>query len=59
MYYEIYRDAEGEHRWRMKTDNGRIVGDSGQGYKTHSGALKASRRVWSLNQSFFYKVRES
>lgn len=33
MTFEIYKDARGEFRWRLKASNGRIVADSGEGYK--------------------------
>lgn len=45
--YEIYRDTSGDHRWRLKASNGRIVA-SGEGYKTRAGAragVKAHRRA--------------
>ena len=29
---EQYVDSRGEHRWRTIAANGRIVGDSGEGY---------------------------
>jgi uncharacterized protein YegP (UPF0339 family) len=29
---ETYRDATGEHRWRCRATNGRIVATSGEGY---------------------------
>lgn len=32
MTFEVYQDAAGEYRWRLKEANGRIMGDSGQGY---------------------------
>ena len=31
--YEVYRDAAGEWRWRLKASNGQIIA-SGQGYAT-------------------------
>lgn len=37
--YEHYRDVAGEHRWRLKASNGRIVA-SGEGYKTRAGVLR-------------------
>lgn len=40
----IYRDARGEWRWRIVARNGRIVADSGEGYKTAAGALRAWHR---------------
>jgi uncharacterized protein YegP (UPF0339 family) len=42
---EVYRDAKGEHRWRMKASNGRIVADSGEGYGTHAAAHRAAVRI--------------
>lgn len=31
--YEVYRDVSGEWRGRLRAANGRIVLDSGEGYK--------------------------
>lgn len=31
MEYEVYEDAAGEYRWRLRASNGDIVGDSGEG----------------------------
>lgn len=31
---QTYIDGQGEHRWRMRSVNGRILADSGQGYRT-------------------------
>ncbi|ELZ22684.1 hypothetical protein C475_16321 [Halosimplex carlsbadense 2-9-1] len=36
--FEIYEDAGGEHRWRLRHRNGNIMMDSGQGYSDRSGA---------------------
>jgi uncharacterized protein YegP (UPF0339 family) len=32
-YFETYRDARGEYRWRFWSPNGRKMADSGEGYK--------------------------
>lgn len=40
--FEIYRDRAGEWRWRLKAGNGRIVGDSGEGYASESNARRAA-----------------
>jgi len=32
MTFEVYQDKAGEWRWRLKSRNGRIVGDSSEGY---------------------------
>lgn len=30
--WELYKDKRGEHRWRRKASNGKIVGSSCEGY---------------------------
>lgn len=32
--YLIYKDLAGEYRWRYQAVNGKIIADSGEGYKT-------------------------
>jgi uncharacterized protein YegP (UPF0339 family) len=44
MVAEVYRDASGEWRWRLKARNGRIVADSAEGYKRRGKALNAVHR---------------
>lgn len=46
MRFLIYKDAEGEWRWRLVAANGNILGDSGQGYK--GSVTKVTDRVRSL-----------
>jgi uncharacterized protein YegP (UPF0339 family) len=36
--FEIYEDAEGKWRWRLRHRNGQIMADSGQGYADRPGA---------------------
>lgn len=36
---EVYKDRKGEWRWRVIAPNGRILGDSGEGYKRRSAAV--------------------
>ena len=33
MRFELYRDAGGEWRWRLRTQNGNVVADSAEGYR--------------------------
>ncbi|HUT62220.1 MAG TPA: DUF1508 domain-containing protein [Phycisphaerae bacterium] len=33
MKFQIYYDGAWKYRWRLKAANGRILADSGQGYK--------------------------
>lgn len=43
---ELYEDAKGEHRWRAKDTNGRIVADSGEGYVNRSFASEAAHDLF-------------
>jgi len=45
MKIRIYKDKRGEWRWRMVARNGRIVADSGEGYTTKRGAVRAAWTV--------------
>jgi len=37
---EVYRDASRDWRWRLKAANGRIVADSGEGYRRKSSMIR-------------------
>ena len=39
MTYYYYKDSKGEWRWRLKAANGRIIADSGEGYKSEHECL--------------------
>lgn len=39
MYFEIYKDAKGEFRWRLKAGNHEIIATS-QAYTTKQGCQK-------------------
>ncbi|WP_158853515.1 DUF1508 domain-containing protein [Halorhabdus sp. CUG00001] len=39
--FEVYEDAGGEWRWRLRHRNGNIIADSGEGYADRSGAWNA------------------
>ncbi|WP_344810177.1 YegP family protein [Microlunatus ginsengisoli] len=41
----MYRDAQGEFRWRLKSTNGRSIATSGEGYKTKAGVQNAIAAV--------------
>jgi len=43
--FEVYEDAAGKHRWRLRHDNGNIIADSGQGYASSEGVATAVERV--------------
>ena len=42
---EVYEDDGGEFRWRLRHRNGTILGTSGEGYGSRSGAIEAVNRV--------------
>ena len=42
--FEIYQDAKGEHRFRLRASNGEIVA-TGEGYSTRSGAVAGVQAV--------------
>ncbi|MFC6735025.1 YegP family protein [Halolamina salina] len=43
--FELYEDEGEEFRWRLRHDNGNIVGDGGEGYSRRSAARDAIERV--------------
>jgi len=43
--WDFYTDARGEHRWRLLSSNGRILADSGEGFKTRGGAVINAKTV--------------
>ena len=45
---EIYRDARRESRWRLQVSNGRILADSGEGYRRRASARHAAARVRTI-----------
>jgi len=46
---EVFKDEASEWRWRRRSENGRVVATSGEGYKNHSDALSIARDVNGLN----------
>ena len=43
--FELYRDGKGEHRWRLVHDNGNVIADSGEGYRSKEKARKGLESV--------------
>lgn len=42
---EVYRDADKQWRWRMKSKNGKIVAEGGEGYKRKPTMLKTLNKI--------------
>lgn len=36
--FELYADAKGEYRWRLKASNGQIIATGGEGYSSKATA---------------------
>jgi uncharacterized protein YegP (UPF0339 family) len=45
MTYFYYKDDQGKWRWHLQTANGRIIADSGEGYKQEQECLDDIERV--------------
>jgi uncharacterized protein YegP (UPF0339 family) len=43
--FEVYEDAGGEYRWRLRHRNGNILADSGEGYTDRTSALDGIQSV--------------
>lgn len=43
--FYVYQDRGSEWRWTLVAGNYEIIGDSGEGYSTHQGALAAVNRI--------------
>jgi uncharacterized protein YegP (UPF0339 family) len=41
LNFFVYQDALRQYRWRLKASNGRIIADSGEGYKNLSDCQHA------------------
>lgn len=41
MTFHLFRDAKGEWRWHLRARNGKIIADSGEGYKRKRSAEHA------------------
>ena len=55
--FELYKDAKGEYRWRLKSGNGQVIATGGEGYTSKAGALNGiERQPTALNGSVFPAV---
>jgi len=43
--FEVYPDSAGDHRWRLRHDNGNIIADSGEGYASKAKAEQGLESV--------------
>ena len=47
VYYEVYKDTNGEWRWRLWAANNKVIADSGEGYANRTDCLSAIELVKS------------
>ena len=45
MTFEMYKDAKGEFRWRLKATNGQIIATGGQGYAAKADCKHAIESI--------------
>ena len=45
LTFELYKDAGGEFRWRLKAANGQVLATPGQGYKAKADAKNGVDRI--------------
>lgn len=46
--FEVFQDASGEHRWRLRSANGNIIATSGESFRRIAGAYRgctATQRI--------------
>ena len=43
--FEVYADAGGSYRWRLKAANGQIVASSGESFSSKANAVAAAENV--------------
>jgi uncharacterized protein YegP (UPF0339 family) len=51
MGYEIYQDKSGEWRWRLRSSNGQLVANGGEGFASKSNVIRALESVRKNAQS--------
>ncbi|MCB0910644.1 MAG: YegP family protein [Propionibacteriaceae bacterium] len=43
--FELYTDAKGEYRWRLKASNGQTIATGGEGYSSKASAKNGIESV--------------
>ena len=57
MRFEIYKDARGEWRWRLKSRNGQIVAH-GEGYSRRIDCMHTIRQIRRINKTIIVDLEE-
>jgi hypothetical protein len=56
MYFELYKDVNGQWRWRLKSANRQIIAISGEGYYNKSDCQHAISLVKGCSTALIYEV---
>jgi len=56
MYYNLYKDATGQWRWRLYAANNKIIANAGEGYFNKADCLSA---IGLVKDSANAPIRES
>lgn len=51
MYYYVYKDQQGYHRWTLYAANNRKIANSGEGYHNQKDCVDAIQLVASTGQT--------
>jgi len=55
MAYYKYQDSQRQWRWRLRTSNGRIIADSGEGYVSEEDCDRGIELVKGSRSSPVYR----
>lgn len=50
MKFIIYKDKNGEWRWKIKAANGKIIADSAEGYKNKEDAINMINAIVEIKK---------
>jgi uncharacterized protein YegP (UPF0339 family) len=56
LKFELYEDTAKEHRWRLKSANGKILATAGQGYKAKEDAKGAVDKLIKDVDKYAFEV---
>jgi uncharacterized protein YegP (UPF0339 family) len=56
MTYQVFRDAHGEWRWRLRAANGRVIAHSSQGYRRKQDCLDDINKVKKNSETSVVEV---
>lgn len=55
---KFYKDSAGEFRWQRKSENGKIVATSGEGYERLQSAIDIARDIFGDDVRYDYTAAD-